>query len=69
MRELTGVEIERLAQRKGVRRLAVENFLGTLGGMNIREAMGNLLLDQRSYGWNMKTYAAIRSGIELAERG
>ena len=29
-RQLTGEEIERLASQTGVRRIAVENFLGTL---------------------------------------
>lgn len=66
MRALTESEIERLAQRKGVRRLAVENFLGTLGSMNRSEAMGNLAIDQSSYGWNIKTYTAIKDGINLA---
>lgn len=68
MRALTESEIGVLAQRKGVRRLAVENFLGTMAGLDRHQAMWNLALDQRSYSWNMPTFVAIMDGIKLAER-
>jgi hypothetical protein len=67
MRILTGVEIEKLASRKGVQRMSVENFLATMGD----DAMGasmNVAQDARSYKWNAATVKAIRDGILLAKR-
>lgn len=55
--------IEELASGPKVKRIAVENFLSTLGGMTIQEAKGNLELDARSYRWNVETYGAIWTGI------
>jgi hypothetical protein len=68
LRELTGAEIEKLASRKNVRRIAVENFLGSVhyGDTTPREAYHNLQADARSYGWNTATKRAIEDGIELA---
>ena len=65
MRDLTQNEIEGLASRPGVRRIAVENFLGTMGESR-RDAEGNLSLDGRSYQWNAATMQAIRDGIRKA---
>jgi hypothetical protein len=67
MRQLTGAEIEKLASRKGVKRMSVENFLATMGD----DAMGasmNAAQDARSYKWNPATVKAIRDGIQLAKR-
>lgn len=66
MRRLTSTEIEKLASRKDVRRIAVENFLGTMGGLTEWEARANLGLDARLYKWNTATRRAIEMGIRLA---
>lgn len=60
---LTPEQIERLASREGVRRVAVENFLGSLDGSSAVDAFQNLRADARSYGWNEATRTAIADGI------
>jgi hypothetical protein len=68
-RELTGAEIEALASRPGVKRVAVENFLMSCHcNGDIRAALFNLEADEWSYGWNAATVQAIRAGIELSFR-
>lgn len=67
MRKLTIKEIEKFASRKGVRRIATENFLMSMGTI-YKHAIGNLLLDTASYGWNSATYKAIKDGIKLAKK-
>ena len=63
---LTAVQIQKLAARKGVRRIAVENFLGTLGHEgSARAAIYNAHQDGRAYQWNAATVTAIVRGIEL----
>lgn len=62
---LTETQIQSLARRQGVRRIAVENFLSTLSGLTQMEARANLALDARSYKWNGPTQQAIRRGIEI----
>ena len=62
---LTAEQITKLASGAGVRRIAVENFLGTLGSLTAYEAMQNLYLDAGLYKWNAATVAAIRKGIKL----
>lgn len=66
-RELTSEEIERLASPAGLRRIAVENFLGTLD-LSIGQSGNrrNLYQDAVSYHWNAKTVAAIELGIQWA---
>jgi hypothetical protein len=66
MRDLTDKEIEELASRRGVKRIAVENFLSTLGstGSKLNE-IRNLYMDAGSYRWNTETQVAILEGIEL----
>lgn len=64
---LTIKQIEELASRPGVKRIAVENFLDTLQGMTQGNAIDNLNLDMRSYGWNAATVRAIRQGILAAK--
>ena len=63
-------EIEKLANKPNVRKIAVENFLMTVGN-NTSEyiAMRNLELDSNLYNWNIATQTAIRKGIKLAFRG
>jgi hypothetical protein len=59
-------QIQKLATRKGVRRIAVENFLGTLGNEGgAMNAKRNLYADARDYKWNSATQTAISRGIDL----
>ena len=60
---LTPDRIIELAQGEGVKTLAVENFLSTLGDLTYQEAVANCELDARSYGWSRETSAAIRTGL------
>ncbi len=66
LRSLTSEEISTLSSRKGVKRIAVENFLCSLGDMSYQEAVGNCEMDASSYRWNYETSGAIREGILLA---
>jgi len=70
MKPLTDAQIEALAIRAGVKRIAVENFLGTLdahaGSLGNK---ANLYNDTLSYKWNAATVAAIKDGIKLAFGG
>jgi hypothetical protein len=66
-RELTAGEIEGLASRDNVKRIAVENFLGTVTVNPDRgAAVGNAFADAEAYGWNRATLQAILTGIDLA---
>ena len=65
MRKLIGKEIEELANRPGVKKIAVENFLMSMGE-DITIAMGNLGIDAEQYKWNQETINAIVEGIWLA---
>ena len=65
MRKLSSEEIERFASRSGVRRIAVENFLMSMGSDEL-SALGNLELDRQLYHWNAATVKAIGAGIRLA---
>ncbi len=66
MRLLTAEEIEMFASTEGVNRLAVENFLGTMGTELSNEALANLELDAIQYNWNRYTIRAIAAGILIA---
>lgn len=67
LKKLEDFQIRELSQRKGVRRVAVENFLGTLtNNGSPEEAVYNMLLDAGLYRWNQETINAIKRGIELA---
>ena len=60
-------EIEELASKKGVRKIAVENFLMTLPTEDENaewNAYMNLDMDSRLYKWNSATLKAIKSGIK-----
>jgi hypothetical protein len=62
-------KIEELASRKGVRRVAVENFLMTISRDGPIDAhYANLQMDARLYNWNAATVAAIRAGISALYR-
>lgn len=64
MPKLTHEDIEKLASRKNVRRIAVENFLMTVeANPDASAALYNLQCDARSYKWNAATYRAIQAGI------
>ena len=69
-RELTGAEIEGFAAKAGVKRIAVENFLGSLDpSMDQWQHEANLAMDASAYKWNTATQRAIRHGIKLAYKG
>jgi len=59
-------EIERLSSRKGVRKIAVENFLISLNDASYSDAMANLRRDTDLYKWNASTRKAISDGIRKA---
>ena len=59
-------KIEKLASGKSVKRIAVENFLGSLtteGESAEWNAYMNLDMDAELYKWNAATKKAIRNGI------
>ena len=65
MRKLTIKEIEKFADNPKVRKIAVENFLMSMGNdRNI--ALNNLALDAGLYRWNKYTVTTILNGIDLA---
>jgi hypothetical protein len=59
-------ELALLTAREGVRKIAVENFCGTLEGMTYGEAMANMEMDARLYNWRPTTKNAIKVGISWA---
>lgn len=59
---LTNADIARLAARKNVNSIAVQNFLGSCG-TDKSEAWANLRQDARAYKWNAATVKAISDGI------
>ena len=65
MRRLTIIEVNKLASRHMVKKIAVENFLSTMG-TNYDHAICNLAADARSYRWNKQTIRAIEAGIYKA---
>jgi hypothetical protein len=70
-KHLTNEQLEKLASRKNVKRIAVENFLSSLqldgrGPYGDRgNAEANLSSDAQAYGWNSATVRAIRDGINM----
>lgn len=67
MRKLTNEEIQKFATKTGARKIAVENFLMSMGE-NENDARSNLELDTNLYKWNAATRNAILAGINLACR-
>jgi len=65
MRRLSNKEIEKLANRKGVRKKAVKKFLMSMI-VDYSTELGKLLFDMAFYRWNFETSNAIKDGIELA---
>lgn len=65
MRELSPEEIASLSSRPGVKKMAVENFLASMGN-DSHGAWENLRADMSSYRWNEDTVQAISDGIVLA---
>jgi len=65
MRKLELEEIEKFASRAGVKKIAVENFLMSMGDNPINAQL-NLGIDTRLYSWNSQTVKAIQDGIRLA---
>jgi len=63
---LNNKTIEKLANRKNAKKIAVENFLGTINSeMTEGDCYANLSLDTKLYEWNSATVNAIRRGINL----
>lgn len=60
---LTSQKIESLSKLKGVKSIAVINFLSTLDGLTPREAHYNSRMDARLYKWNAATVKAIDKGM------
>ena len=64
---LSSEQIEKYANRKGVRKIAVENFLSTLGNAgSMGGELANLYKDTQLYKWKSATVRAIESGIRKA---
>jgi hypothetical protein len=64
MNKIPRDEIEKLANRAKVNETAVWNFLGTAHFCgSIPNALMNLDMDARLYGWNKETTQAIRDGL------
>jgi hypothetical protein len=61
--------IQELANQEGVRKVAIENFLGTLGDMTENEAMANLVQDAKVFRWNTLTIRVIQQGIRESFHG
>jgi len=67
MRRLESDEIKELASRRGVKKIAVENFLiSMIANPNRYCATQNAYHDQKLYGWNTATINAILDGIDLS---
>jgi hypothetical protein len=60
---LSPERIAQLASSPKVRRIAVENFLMTMGAVSFQEAKANLEMDAAAYRWSEETYGAIWTGI------
>jgi hypothetical protein len=61
---LTSERIQKLASRKGVKTIAVQNFLHSVdANPDMTAALENLQYDAMCYKWNAATVNAIRTGI------
>ena len=59
-------KIEKLSNKKGVKKIAVQNFLGTVGSNpDYMSASMNAEMDAGMYGWNYATQGAIHEGISI----
>ena len=69
-RQLTQEEISTLAARKGVRGIAVRNFLGSMPlDIDWYGNYRNMLADARCYQWTAATQNAIKTGLDVAFKG
>ena len=69
LRSLTSAEIEEImAKYPKARRIAVCNFLSSLGGSILLHAEGNLYNDSKVFGWKKDTISAIRAGFQVAKK-
>jgi len=67
MRSLTAAEVEKFASTKGVKRIAVENFLSSLDtDIGVMGNTMNMQMDARMYKWNTATQRVIEAGIRAA---
>ena len=63
---LSSKTIETLASKEKVRKIAVENFLGTANKSLPKEShLMNLQMDQQLYKWNPQTVNAIKKGLNI----
>ena len=66
---LTADQVKELAHMPGARRIAVENFLGSMDMADPKMIhLANCELDAGLYRWNRATRGAIRRGIQMAYR-
>ena len=63
---LTQKRIIELSQRKGVKTIAVQNFLFSFDKNDASAAYGNLKYDANIYRWNAATVKAIIQGLKEA---
>jgi len=63
---LTQERIIELSKRRGVKEIAVQNFLLSLDCSDALAAYANLQLDARLYRWNAATVKAIEQGLREA---
>jgi hypothetical protein len=64
---LSSEQIAKYASRKDVRKIAVENFLSTLGNAgSMGGELANLYADTQVYKWKSATVRAIEAGIRRA---
>jgi hypothetical protein len=69
LRKLTSEEINKLANRVGVRKIPAENFLMSItNNINKQAAFINLVGGAKLYNWNQETIQAIADGIKLANK-
>lgn len=69
LEKLSHAQIEVLAGKPKVKRIAVENFLMSIEkDTPIKEAEGNLRIDAKVYRWNDETVKAIQQGIQQAKQ-
>lgn len=64
MRKLSNDEIRLFTNQKNIDVDAVWNFLGTVHFSEYLDALANLEMDSKLYGWNKETIKAIYEGIK-----
>ena len=69
MRSLTAAEVEKFASTKGVKKIAVENFLSSLDkDIGVMGNTMNAHMDAQMYKWNTATIRVIEAGIREAHK-